>query len=151
MCPHVVKDCGAIGLLRMPRQAQYGRGRYDDSNMISFTMTIISKVNINAGSPPSPLPDNTDLVAVTHYGASAAPGGQGAADGLPEGDQEVVELYPVFLRKLFPESFLCLFRGLCNYVPPAVGNPVDMGIHANTSFSITNGKDEVCCFPPHAF
>src|SRR5271157_55388 len=72
--------------------------------------------------------------------ASGASGTDGLAGRLPEPDEEVVDIEPVFPRYLPDELLFGLLRRLRTDQPQSVRNPVDMGVHRDRG--LLEGVDE---------
>ena len=60
-----------------------------------------------------------------------------------EGDEEAVDLYPVFARQGGFESGHRELRGLCLDVAPAVGDSVDVDVHSDMRLAAGDSEDEV--------
>jgi len=57
---------------------------------------------------------------------------------LPKRDQETIDLHPVLLRQHGFECSHGVFWGASVYIPPAVGDAVDVDVNPNTRLMIPN-------------
>src|SRR5512140_1399461 len=69
---------------------------------------------------------------------------------LAERHEKVVYHQPVALGKLLPQRKLGLLRRFGLHVPPAVADPVHMGIDADPGFSESEGDHEIGRLAPHS-
>ena len=92
---------------------------------------------------------HADAVAVHFHRALAAKGGDRATNIPSEGYEQRVEALPIFGGKLGSEGEFGLFRGFRPDVPPSVGNPVHMGVHADAGPVEPQGYDQICGLSTH--
>ena len=88
--------------------------------------------------------------AVAGDGAAAAPGGDGYAQILSEGHQDIVVCFPMPFGQLFTQCEFGFFGSPGLYVSPKIGDSMHVGIHADSVVSKTYRKHQVCRFPPDA-
>lgn len=68
---------------------------------------------------------------------------------LTEADQEVVVFDPVSLRQFGPQGELGFLGIFGPHVPPTVGYPMHVGIHADPRLTVAQGHDQVGGLSPH--
>src|SRR3990172_4155341 len=91
------------------------------------------------------------LGAVPLDGAAATEGRDRLADVLAEADQEIVEDDPVPPGELQSQRLLRLFGRAGLHIPPAVWDPMDMGVHADPRLAVPNRDHQIGCLPPDPF
>ncbi len=77
--------------------------------------------------------------------------GDGFAEILAKGDQKVVINFPMASWKFFSKDPFALLGSFCFNKSKTVGNPVNVGIHANSVFIVPEGQDEIGGFPSDPF
>ncbi len=70
---------------------------------------------------------------------------------LSEAYQKIVVLDPILLRKLLAKGDLGLFGRLGLNIAPAIGDPMDMRVDADTGLLIAQRHDQICRFSADAF
>src|SRR5213592_1266032 len=98
----------------------------------------------------SATPPDAHPVAEPRHRAGRAAGRERLADVLPEGDQQVVELYPVPARELRAQRPLRALRGPGAYEAQAVRDAVHVRVDADAGKPEGEGDDQVRGLPPHA-
>ena len=84
-------------------------------------------------------------------GAPTAPGTDRFAQRLTECHEDVIDRDPPFGRKFLPQGHLRMIRCLRLNVTETVADTVDVRIHADTGFAVTQCQDKVRRFPAHAW
>src|SRR5437867_4241594 len=110
------------------------------------TTTSCSRAPCRSSAPP---PD-AHPVAEPRHRAGRAARRERLADVLPEGDQQVVELYPVPARELRAQRPLRALRGPGAYEAQAVRDAVHVRVDADAGKPEGEGDDQVRGLPPHA-
>lgn len=82
--------------------------------------------------------------------AVVAFGGDRDADILTEGNEEIVDGEPIFFRKYFTKCKFGLVRILCFHISPAIGNPVNVGIHTDAGFLVSQSYYQICRLAAYA-
>src|SRR5256885_13213787 len=98
----------------------------------------------------SATPPDAHPVAEPRHRAGRAAGRERLADVLSEGDQQVVELYPVPARELRAQRPLRALRGPGAYEAQAVRDAVHVRVDADAGKPEGEGDDQVRGLPPHA-
>jgi hypothetical protein len=88
----------------------------------------------------------TDLAAHIEHRAGRTAGETARADMLAERDQEAIDFYPVATRQDGFERRCRLYRRPRVNITPAIGDPVNMGIHGNVGLATRNAEHEVGTF-----
>ena len=79
--------------------------------------------------------------------ALAAERGDRATDFLPINHKKIVDWNPVSLGELGPKRGLGFIRILGLYVPPSVGDAMDMNVDTDPGFGVTQRDHQVGGFP----
>ena len=80
---------------------------------------------------------HSHLFAIDINRTDAAFRGDGDADILAEGNEEIVDGKPIFFGEFFTQGKFGFVRILCFDISPAIGNPVNVGIHTDAWFFIS--------------
>jgi len=91
------------------------------------------------------------LLAKGRERALGAKGGNGAAEVLAVGDEEVVDHEPVFFGEDVAEFEFGFIRGFCFHVAPTVRDAMDVDVDTNRGESPAMGDDEVGGLSPNPF
>lgn len=70
---------------------------------------------------------------------------------LAKGDQNVIDLDPVFGRQLATQDHLGFFRSLGRNITQSVANAVNMGIYADTRLAKPQSHYQIGCFTTNTF
>src|SRR5574337_1678774 len=93
---------------------------------------------------------HADLSAPALDGTTTTKGRNRSAEVLTERDQQVVVIDPVPLRQLQPEGHLGLIGRLGVDVTPAIRDPMDVRVDADSQLSIADCDDKIGGLPANA-
>ena len=93
---------------------------------------------------------DSDTRTINIYRAYTAVRRNRLAGPTPEGDHQRIVDDPVTSRQFSAQGELRLIGRFCFHIAQPVGYSVDMCIHANAGFAVSERNNQICCFAPHA-
>lgn len=89
------------------------------------------------------------LFTILVHRANAAFGRDGDTDVLAVSNEEIVDGKPILFGEFLTERKFGLVRVLRLDISPPIGNPMDVGIHADAGFFVSQGYNQIRRLAPH--